>query len=93
MKLNKNVLLQDFLLEMPSVYIIYGTVTNFTHNMTVYCKAKNHYGESSKSIDLYMKRTNYIDVETMPEGNAYKTYNYENIRSNISNNKHNNNKT
>lgn len=93
MELNKNVHLQEFELEMPSVYIIYGTVTNFTHNMTVYCKARNDLGESSESIHLYMKRTNYIDVETMPQGNAYKTYNSENIRSNISNNKHNNNKT
>ncbi|XP_026318117.1 hemicentin-2-like isoform X2 [Hyposmocoma kahamanoa] len=62
--------LPEILLEIPAVYIIYGTVTNLTRNMTLHCQATNYYGDSSGSIDLYMKRTNYIDVITMPQDSS-----------------------
>lgn len=42
--------------------------------MTINCRATNYYGDSSESIDLYVKRTNYIDVITIPEGNPWKSY-------------------
>lgn len=55
---------------MPSVYVIYGIITDLTRNMTLYCKASNSYGDSSESIDLYLKRINYIDEITVPQGKS-----------------------
>ncbi|XP_028025918.1 hemicentin-1-like [Bombyx mandarina] len=54
------------LLELPSTYISYVTITNITRNTTVFCRAENTEGSSETSLHVYINKTFTFDIVQTP---------------------------